>query len=283
MAIFTLLRSLSSSFLPASAASAPSFRRSNSPIFAVRNKTAVSGYRALDRELPNGGWPSSVLTEFLLSEPDIGELNLLKNALPQMVAEGKTLVLLASAERKLAAKLNDWGLDLSQIVLIETEHPASQIATVERIMRDPNFGALLCWLPEARDDHLQRLHAAVSNSKGWAFIFRPLEEQHRPSPAMLRILCRSAASTCISLKIIKRRGIVEGKAMVLPLNLLAPIADTERQAATTVTTRPLARQSIALQQDNTYGIDRCTLAAAASSHRTAVRRHLSTYRSMQNQ
>src|SRR5690606_31613044 len=114
-----------------------------------------------------------------------GELSLLKNALPHMIAEGKTLVLLASAERKLADKLNDWGLNLSQIVLIETEHPAAHIATVERIMREPNFGALLCWLPQARDDHLQRLHAAVSKSKGWAFIFRPMEQQNRPTPAML--------------------------------------------------------------------------------------------------
>lgn len=282
MAIFTLIRSLSSSFLPASAELAPSFRRSNSPVFAVRNQTAASGYRVLDRELPNGGWPSAVLTELLLDEPDIGELDLLKNALLQMTAAGKTLVLLASAERKLAVKLNDWGVDLSQIVLIETEHPASHIATVERIMREPHFGALLCWLPEARDDHLQRLHAAVRKSKGWAFIFRPIEQQNRPTPAMLRILCRPAASTCISLKIIKRRGIVQGKPLVLPLNLPIPINNASSQKLARLASQPTAFQNVAHQVNTSYQIDRRTLVAAASSHRCALRKHLASQRRMQN-
>src|SRR3546814_8319217 len=90
MAIFTFIRALSASFLPSSTASAPSFLPSKNRIFSVHNKTAASGYRALDRELPNGGWPCSVLNELLLSEPDIGELSLLKNALPQMMENGKT-------------------------------------------------------------------------------------------------------------------------------------------------------------------------------------------------
>lgn len=282
MAIFTLLRSLSASFLPASAESAPSFRRSNSSVFAVRNQTATSGYRVLDRELPNGGWPSAVLTELLLEEPDIGELHLLKNALPQMTAEGKTLVLLASAERKLADKLNDWGVDLSQIVLIETEYPAAHIGTVERIMREPNFGALLCWLPEARDDHLQRLHAAVSKSKGWAFIFRPMEQHNRPTPAMLRILCHSAASTCISLKIIRRRGIVQGKVMVLPLNLPLSSNTTSPQQSACLASQATAFQSVSHRVPGPYQIDRRTLITAASSHRFALRQHLASQRGMRN-
>lgn len=280
MAIFTLLRSLSASFLPASAESAPSFSRSNSPIFAVRNQTVASGYRVLDRELPNGGWPSAVLTELLLDEPDIGELNLIKNALPQMISNGKTLVILASAERKLAAKLNDFGLDLSQIILIETEYPASHIATVERIMREPNFGALLCWLPEARDDQLQRLHAAVRKTKGWAFIFRPIAQQNRPTPAMLRILCRAAASTCISLKIIKRRGVVQGKALVLPRNLPTPSVNTCSKDSARLSTQQTAFQTTAYQTDVPYQIDRRSLVAAASSHRLSLRMHLASQRQM---
>jgi protein ImuA len=268
MAIFTLIRALSASFLPTSAATAPSFSLGKSRIFSLQNNTAASGYRALDRELPNGGWPSSVLNELILSEPDIGELNLVKNALPQMMADGKTLVLLASAERNLREKLDQWKVDLNQVVLIETEHPAAHIATVERIMRDENFGALLCWLPEARDDHVQRLHTAVSNSKGWAFIFRPWAEQHRRSPAMLRMLCQSAASTCISTRIIKRRGIVHGKSVILPLNLSAPTSETAMQ-----TPARLPRNSVALHGGGArYQVDRRALASAAASHRSALHR-----------
>jgi protein ImuA len=266
MAVFTLIRALSASFLPSSVATAPSFRRSKSPVFSLHNKTAASGYRALDRELPNGGWPAAVLNELLLSEPDIGELNLLQHALPQMMADGKTLVLLASAERNLRAKLHEWNIDLNQVVLIEDEHPASHIATVERIMRDENFGALLCWLPEARDDHLQRLHAAIGNSKGWAFIFRPLEEQHRPSPAMLRMICRAAASTCIATQIIKRRGIVQGRSIILPLNLSMTDSDASMRTPAYAAQRMMTRHADSMQ----YQVDRRALAAAAASYRAGL-------------
>ena len=39
--------------------------------------TTSSSFKILDRELPNGGWPASVLIELLLSQSGIGELRLL--------------------------------------------------------------------------------------------------------------------------------------------------------------------------------------------------------------
>jgi hypothetical protein len=47
----------------------------------------ASGYEALDRHLPGGGWPQSSLTEILVEQYGIGELRLLMPALAQLSAE----------------------------------------------------------------------------------------------------------------------------------------------------------------------------------------------------
>ena len=46
-----------------------------------------SGYEALDRHLPGGGWPQSSLTEILVEHYGIGELRLLMPALAALSAE----------------------------------------------------------------------------------------------------------------------------------------------------------------------------------------------------
>jgi protein ImuA len=40
-----------------------------------------TGFEALDRELPGGGWPRRVLTEWLLPHPGVGEIRLLSACL----------------------------------------------------------------------------------------------------------------------------------------------------------------------------------------------------------
>ena len=45
-----------------------------------------SGFAALDRELPGGGWPSSALTEILAAREGMGELPLVIPALAAMSA-----------------------------------------------------------------------------------------------------------------------------------------------------------------------------------------------------
>src|SRR2546423_13440047 len=54
----------------------------------ARAEDAVaSGFTALDRELPGGGWPQASLTELLLDHQGIGELRLV---LPALQAPGRT-------------------------------------------------------------------------------------------------------------------------------------------------------------------------------------------------
>ena len=52
----------------------------------ARAEDAVaSGFAALDRELPGGGWPQASLAELLLDHEGIGELRLVLPALKRLV------------------------------------------------------------------------------------------------------------------------------------------------------------------------------------------------------
>src|SRR5207237_671326 len=62
----------------------------------ARAEDAVaSGFAALDRELPGGGWPQASLTELLLDYQGIGELRLVLPALKALVRAGAWIALIA--------------------------------------------------------------------------------------------------------------------------------------------------------------------------------------------
>lgn len=225
-----------------------------------RIEPVASGYRALDRELPNGGWPPSVLIELLLANPGIGELRLLAPTLAQLTRAGKSVILLAPPHIPFAAALADLGIDLRHVVIIEADKPTDRIWAVEQALKSANFGALLCWLPQARADHLRRLQLAAANGEGLTFVFRPAEASEQSSPAPLRMVCQPAPAGRMSVEIIKRRGPVHTAPILIPLSipeiLVKPLA-----------TRVMAKPAFPIPS---YAVDRSALAATAARHRAAL-------------
>jgi protein ImuA len=200
------------------ASSSHSFSSDSSSSRHDRPIRMASGYPTLDRELPGGGWPASILIELLLANPDAGELRLLAPVLKRIVQGGKKLVLLAPSHISFAATCQELGIPSDSIILIEADNPTDRIASVELALKNANFGALLCWLPEAHDDHLRRLQLATADANGLTFLFRPLPAQNQPSPAPLRIICQSLPAGRMSVDIIKRRGPVHVAPIVLSLS-----------------------------------------------------------------
>jgi hypothetical protein len=226
---------------------------------SYRSAATGSGFAALDKELPNGGWPSSVLIELLLAQPGVGELRLLAPTLARITQAGKTVILLAPPHIPFAAALAELGIDLKHLILIEAEKPTDRIWAVEQALKSASFGALLCWLPQARADHLRRLQLAAGGGEGLSFIFRPLAEQNQSSPAPLRIVCQPAPAGRMSVEIIKRRGPVHLQAIMLPLSIPNMLL------------KPLARAMTApVFNSPSYAVDRSALAATAARHRAAL-------------
>jgi protein ImuA len=169
--------------------------------------SAIStGFARLNRELPGGGWPASALTELLWTQQGGGEFRLLGPALADLSRQGKSIILLAPPHLVFAPALAQAGIDIGQVLLVQSDRPADRLWAVEQILKSAQSGALLCWLPQARPEHLRRLQLAANNGDGLTFVFRPAAAQMEPSPAPLRLLCEAAPCGRIAVEVIKRRG-----------------------------------------------------------------------------
>ena len=240
---------------------------------ASNSRATPSGYEALDRELPNGGWPASVLIELLLSQNGIGELRLLAPTLAALTQAGKTVILLAPPHIPFAPALAELGMDLQQVLLIQTDKPMDRIWAVEQTLKSASFGALLCWLPQARPDHLRRLQLAAGSGDGLCFVFRPVAAQRESSPAPLRIACRASQCGGIEVDIVKRRGPVFVQPVLLPL----PVPPVLEKPFALRTAAPLASRftpapavpSYSAKVSN-HAVDRPVPAATAARHHPAI-------------
>jgi cell division inhibitor SulA len=210
--------------------------------------------------LPNGGWPPSVLIELLLSQSGVGELRLLAPTLARLTQAGRTVILLAPPHIPFAAALAESGINLAHVILIEADKPMDRIWAVEQALKSASFGALLCWLPQARADHLRRLQLAAAGGEGLTFVFRPLAAQDQSSPAPLRIVCQPAPAGRMSVNIIKRRGPVHAEPIILPLSIPEMLV------------KPLATRILVKPVSNiySYAVDRSALAATAARHRASI-------------
>jgi protein ImuA len=216
---------------------------------SYRSTPVSSGYAALDKELPGGGWPPSVLVELLLAHPGVGELRLLAPTLARLTQSGKSVILLAPPHIPFACALHDLGIRLKHVIVIDAKKPADRVWAVEQSLKSGSFGALLCWLPQVRTDHLRRLQLAAAGGEGLAFVFRPLSAQDQSSPAPLRLACQAAPAGRMSVEIIKRRGPVHATPLILslpvPRTLAKPLAIRGGQPSFEITPHAVDCDSLA--------------------------------------
>jgi protein ImuA len=175
-----------------------------------------TGFDALDRELPGGGWPAGALTELLARRAGIGELQLVLPALAALSWAGKRIVWLAPPHLPYAPALAADGVDLAQLVLVRAPGRRDALWAAEQVLRSASCHALLAWFPGARYEELRRLAVAAEASRAWVALFRPPQAAHSASPAVLR-LSLEAAGNSLSVHILKRRGAPACAPLVLPV------------------------------------------------------------------
>jgi len=175
-----------------------------------------SGHASLDQELPGGGWPCNALTEVLCPQPSTLEWRLLGPALRAVVASGRQVVVIAPPKSPHLAGLQHEGLDARHLVWLKAESPADRLWCTEQLVRANAAGAVLAWLPQARQEQLRRLQVRAQASDGPVFLFRPAATQHEPSPAPLRVMARVGADWELQVHVFKRRGPVHAGTVVLP-------------------------------------------------------------------
>ena len=205
-------------------------------------RLASSGFPALDLALPNQCWPASTLIELLLTGTENAEWNLLAPSLAALTKEGKQVILMGPT-LPCPSLLQNFGLDLRYVRLVQAEQPADRLWTIQHALNSADFGALLCWLPYARDDHLRRLQAAATACDGLIFALRPATCRYQSSPAPLRLVCGVTPDSRYGVQMIKRRGPVQHQPVMISQRAMPQPAALPTQVPPVARISPLRKRS----------------------------------------
>lgn len=173
-----------------------------SPITAV----VASGHTALDAELPGQGWPCRALTEVLQAQPGVTEWRLLAPALRQIVDLGQDVVVVGPPRHPHLPGLRHMGLDERHLVWIQSEAPAERLWVTEQLIKANAGGALVAWLPQARQEQIRRLQVCAQHWDGVIFLCRPATAEHEPSAAPLRVQLTFGLDWQLQVHVLKRKG-----------------------------------------------------------------------------
>jgi protein ImuA len=184
---------------------------------SCRTSTVATGHALLDRELPDGGWPSRTLIELLPQQPGIGEMRLLLPALRRLGA--RRIALVQPPHLPQAAAWAGDDFPTGHLLWVKSTRSADALWAAEQILRNGTCGALVFWQTHVRQESLRRLHLAAQGSDMVLWMIRPLAAAAEASPAPLRLALRpTAGGICVDL--VKRRGPRRDTPLILPLEQL---------------------------------------------------------------
>ncbi|MCY1169120.1 hypothetical protein D9M73_91360 [compost metagenome] len=169
-----------------------------------------TGYVALNRVLPGGGWPQGALAEVM--QPQLGqhEWGLVAPALAaiQSQAPDKLMVLLGAPYLPFGPALGARQLNMQRLLCVQGRDAPTLLWATREALQCADVAAVLAWLPDARSAHLRRLQIAAHAHNKLLFVFRPLRAQNESSPAPLRLLLEGTAGDAgnVLLTVLKRRG-----------------------------------------------------------------------------
>jgi len=176
----------------------------------------ATGFDALDRYLPGGGWPLAGISEIFVEYYGLGELRVLMPALAALsqcaVETKKWIVWIAPPFVPYAPALAHHGVDLRRILLVHPHGTKETLWAVEQAIRSQSSVATLAWVKKADVTALRRLQLGAEAHRCWTVLFRSTEAMSQNSPAALRfgVLPGSGVPggdpTCIRIEIQKCRG-----------------------------------------------------------------------------
>lgn len=187
------------------------------------HETVPTGWPALDRELPCGGWPLGTLTEVLHDGVGIGEVRFLGGALAAAARSGRILAWVNPPYLPYAPALAQSGIPLARCVVIEPAHREDALWAAEQALRSGACGAVIFWLPSDEYAWLRRLQMAAEAGHAMAVLFRSTAAERLSTPAHLRVML-SRERGALEVRIPKRRGPPLATPIRLAIGRSAPVA-----------------------------------------------------------
>ena len=174
-----------------------------------------TGFAVLDAALPGGGWPGRALTELLQPQPSVVEWRLLGPALRHVAAAGRTVAVVSPPKTPHPPGLRHAGVDARLLVWVRAETPAERLWCTEQLVRSNACGAVVAWLPQARQEQIRRLQVGAEGCDGPVFLCRPAATAHEASAAPLRLHVAFDADWQLVVRVVKRRGPLHDSAIRL--------------------------------------------------------------------
>lgn len=175
----------------------------------------ATGYPALDRALPGGGWPRRALTEVLVDTPGSGELALVTPALGAVARAGRWVVWVNPPHLPYAPALAAAGLPLERFLWVRGEDPDESLWVLEQALGSRACGAVLGWPAQGGERALRRLQLAAEAGECWGVLVRTPAAVRVPSPAALRLRVRPLPGA-FEVRVLKCRGPLPAAPVRLP-------------------------------------------------------------------
>ena len=195
-------------------------------------RTEPTGYAALDRVLPGGGWPLGAVSEVLHAQLGVGELSLALPLIARLTQAGRPVALVAPPMIPYAPRLASAGVKLSQVLVVDrierdSEHNALWCA--EQLLRAA-AGAVLLWIDKADAHALRRLQLAAEENDSCVLLYRSerYATESTPSALRLRIWRENAAP---QVEVLKCRGATPKPVRLNRVTEPAPASDQHQRAA----------------------------------------------------
>ncbi len=170
----------------------------------VKLPSIPTGFSALDRELPGGGWPRAAITELLSTHQGIGELSLLIPALAQLSRSERWVALIDPPHVPYAPALAASSVELSQLIMVRTRSERDAQWSTEQALRAGSCAAVLTWSASMNERNLRRLQLAAEEGGSFGALFLPdVANYSSPAPLRLRLAPTHAG---LSVHIVKRRS-----------------------------------------------------------------------------
>jgi protein ImuA len=140
-----------------------------------------TGSPALDRLLPARGLARGSLVEYLSPGPGSGTGTLALAAAREACAGGRALVVVDRSRTFYAPAAAAWGIDLSQLLILQPADDAAQLWALDQALRCPGVGAVYatCGALDVRD--FRRLQLAAESGGTLGVLVRPKRLRGQPS------------------------------------------------------------------------------------------------------
>jgi cell division inhibitor SulA len=161
-----------------------------------------SSYPTLDAHL-QGGWPQTGLVELACGSTGIGELRLL---FPLLAKAQARLQVWINPPAQLNGALAQYGISLSQTLLIRCQNPQHALWSAEQSLNSGCCSHLILWAKSLTAPQAKRLQVSAKDNQSLMFWLHP---QAEPSTSALPVSARfslAPLATGLHLKIHKYQG-----------------------------------------------------------------------------